>query len=95
MLVVEMDELGDVVASLVDRPTAAEADLLDASDAEMLAPFMEPNSSAAMILFENVWATKIADAVVEAAGSVMLNRRIPRAVIDQMLVESLTEDKSR
>jgi len=75
---------------MVDVPAAEECEMLTEHDAHILAPYLEPNTSAAMILFENIWASKVADAIVEAEGTVVLNRRIPRAVIDQMLAESLS-----
>lgn len=88
-LVISLDEMGELVAAMVDIPAAEDCELLTEHDAHILAPYLEPNTSAAMILFENVWAAKVADAIVEADGTVVLNRRIPRAVINQMLAETL------
>jgi uncharacterized membrane protein len=85
-LVIALDAMGEAIASLVDPAAMDDSDLLSERDAHALAPYLEPNTSAAMILFENVWATKVAEAVRQANGKVVLNKRIPRAVIEELLV---------
>ena len=39
------------------------------------------------MLFENVWATKFADALRNANGQLVLSERVPRAVIDELIAE--------
>ena len=36
------------------------------------------------MLFENVWATRFADAIRNARGEVVLNERIPRVVVEEL-----------
>ncbi len=43
---------------------------------------IQPNSSAAVLVFENVWATRLRDAIVGAGGRLVDNARIPAAVVD-------------
>ena len=45
---------------------------------------MENNSAAAVMLFENVWATQFRDAVVNAKGEIIMIERIPRQVIEEV-----------
>lgn len=45
---------------------------------------LEPNSTAALLVFENTWATRFVDAVHRAHGEVVLNERIPRAVVEEL-----------
>ena len=59
--------------------------LLNEDDAFGLAASLENNSSAGLLLFENVWATRFADAIRAAQGEVMLNERIPRVVVDEIV----------
>jgi len=59
--------------------------MLSENDARDLAASIEPNSSAAIMLFENVWATRFRDAIVHADGELVLSERIPKAVVDEML----------
>jgi hypothetical protein len=39
-------------------------------------------------MFENAWATRFVQAVLNANGEVVLNERVPRDVIDAVLAEA-------
>jgi hypothetical protein len=41
-----------------------------------------------LLLFENAWAARFTEAVRNANGEVLLNERIPRAVIEEVLAEA-------
>lgn len=58
--------------------------LLNDDDAHELAASLENNSSAGIMLFENAWAARFAQAVRNARGEVLLNERIPHAVIEEV-----------
>lgn len=55
--------------------------LLSEGDLKELADDMEPGSTAAVLLVEHVWATRLANAVRAAQASLVLAERIPHAVI--------------
>jgi hypothetical protein len=61
--------------------------LLTVDDARHLSAKLENNSSVALMLFENTWAIKFRDAVVNADGELVFNERIPRAVIEELVAE--------
>ena len=61
--------------------------MLNEDDARELTASLENNSSAAILLFENTWATRFVDAVSNANGEVVVNERIPRAVIQELTAE--------
>ena len=42
---------------------------------------LDPNSSAAVLVWEDVWATKFADAVANAGGVVVDMQRVPRDLV--------------
>jgi uncharacterized membrane protein len=65
--------------------------LLNEDDIEELAGMLDNNSSAAMMLFENVWATRFRDAVLEAKGEVVANFRIPHALVEAAWEAHLAE----
>ena len=56
--------------------------LLNDDDIEFAADLLEPNSSAGFLVFENVWATRLRDAIVGAGGRLVDNARIPADVVD-------------
>jgi hypothetical protein len=58
--------------------------MLNDDDVYDLAQLLENNSAAGVILFENTWAKRFADAVRVAKGEVLLNERIPRVVIEEI-----------
>jgi hypothetical protein len=59
--------------------------LLNEEDAFGLAASLENNPSAGLLLFENVLATRFADAIRAAKGEVLLNERIPRVVVEDIV----------
>ncbi|HEX2324343.1 MAG TPA: hypothetical protein VHQ00_03030, partial [Chloroflexota bacterium] len=65
--------------------------LLADNDVQALAGALENNSSAGVLLFENVWATRFRDAVVNANGQLILSERIPRSVIEAAAAASQEE----
>jgi hypothetical protein len=86
VVVFEVDEL-DGVAEFI----AMDADvggLIGESDVAHAAASLEPNSSCALLIWEDVWATKFAEAVRDAGGVVLEGARIPHELIASAL-ESL------
>ena len=91
------DEDGNVSAVEISDDTDAYAvlapvvkdiqGLLTPADIEALGKQLGPNSSAAVMLFENKWATKFRDAVLNADGELVMLERIPKQVLDAMLEE--------
>ena len=59
--------------------------MLSDDDIEELGVDLPPNSSAAILLFEHLWATKFRDAVVDAGGELVASIRIPKNVVDAVL----------
>jgi hypothetical protein len=83
--VVELDGLGEATYTTFDPLVAEVSGLLSEEDARFFGTSLEPNSSAALLLFENTWAARFAEALRNAKGEVVLNERIPRAVIEELV----------
>ena len=77
----ELGDLGDDEGSPFDDLDGEIDDLLNEEDILIAAEMLEPNSSAAMMVFENVWATRLRDAIVNANGRLVDNARIPAAIV--------------
>ena len=56
--------------------------LRNEEDTVRMADLVPPNSSAAVMVFENVGATRLRDAIVGAGGRLVDNARIPAALVD-------------
>ena len=59
--------------------------MLAEEDIEDLAADLAPNSSAAILLFEHVWATKFQQAVLNSGGELVAAIRIPKEAVDEIL----------
>jgi hypothetical protein len=79
----ELEELEDDDRSKFDAVVTDQTDLLSEDDAKELAAVIGPDSSAAVLVFEHTWATKLADAVRNAEGEVVFSERIPRDVVEK------------
>jgi hypothetical protein len=58
---------------------------LGPEDAEELQDDLEPNSSALLIAFENIWASKVIEACRDADAVLMDHIRIPADVVDAVV----------
>ena len=85
---VEFDQLGandDAarLASLLDQFDS----LISDEDVDELAAGLEPDSSAAMLVFEHTWAKPFRDAIVDSGGVLATNFRVPGLVVEELLAE--------
>jgi translation initiation factor IF-2 len=74
----------DEAAAMSDI-SEVDAGLLNEDDIALAAESLEPNSSAGLLVFENVWATRFAEAVRNADGQLIANERIPYDVVQAAL----------
>lgn len=85
----EIDQLNDIDYSLFDPIIADITGLISEEDVQTIADSLDNHSFAALMLFENIWATTFRDAVVNAQGELLLNERIPSQVIEQVMAEQM------
>lgn len=88
--VIEIDEMEDMDHSILDPIIADISGLISESDVQAIAEALDNSSFAALMLFENVWATTFRDAVLNADGQLLLNARIPSSVIEEVLAAQVT-----
>jgi hypothetical protein len=81
---VDASELRDADDSELGQLRAAEADLaglLAESDVDEIGRVLEPGSSAAVLVWENVWAAPFGAAVRRSGGQLVAGGRIPTQAI--------------
>jgi hypothetical protein len=83
VLAFEIDELGDMLG--FDQLPGEVGGLIGPDDIEFIAAQLEPNSSAALLIWEDVWAAPFASAVLESGGVLLQGARIPHDVIESAL----------
>jgi hypothetical protein len=77
-------EAGELDADVADALVKLEGELtgmLSEEDLLMVADELDNNSTAAAMLFENVWAAEFTQAIRNAHGEVLLIERIPHDVV--------------
>ncbi len=81
----EIDEL-DALAGFGDLD-ADVGGLISPEDIEYAAAALEPNSSAALLIWEDLWAKPFAEAVRRADGILLEGARIPHEFIEPALAD--------
>ena len=83
--VLEMEELEPDVLAVFDPIEMEISGLIQVEDIELIAEAMENNTTAALLMFENLWAIKFGEAVTEASGRMLMFDRIPFEVVNEMV----------
>jgi len=79
----EIDDLDEVLGfAALDGEVGG---LIGPEDIEFVAAQLEPNSSAALLIWEDVWAAPFAKAVLDSGGVLLEGARIPHELIDPAL----------
>jgi hypothetical protein len=81
MAALEAGDLDSDVGSAFAKLGGVNGGLLNQDDLEAAAEELEPNSSAALLVWEDVWATKLRDAIVNAGGELLDLERLPGEVV--------------
>lgn len=91
---VRVYELEDLVGedyATFDPIVSEVVGILSDDDIHDLSQGLADNSSVALMLFENSWATRFRDAVLAAHGELVLSERIPHAVVEEILTARLQQ----
>ena len=87
----ELSDLPGGEAAAFDDLDGEVIDLLNEEDIVKTAEALNPNSSAALLVYEHVWATRMRDAVVNAGGRLVDNGRIPADVVDAAMAAAQSD----
>jgi uncharacterized membrane protein len=77
----ELTELDPEVQASLEKAGVEVGGLFNEDDLQDAADGLEPNSSAAVLVWENVWARKVAQAMRDAGGELVDFQRIPHEVV--------------
>jgi hypothetical protein len=83
--IVEMHDLDEESYKLYESIVVDVNGMLSDDDIELIANALEPNSSAALMLFENSWARRFVTALERAQAEVVISESVPRVVVNQLL----------
>ena len=63
--------------------------LLGQEDIEDIGSALDPNSTAGLMIWENVWAARFAQSLRAADGILIANGRIPAALVEEVMAETV------
>ena len=81
----EVQQLAPEVIAIFDPLMAEISGIIQVEDVDAIAEQMENDTTAALLLFENLWAIKFKEAVLRANGRLLAQERIPYQVVDEAL----------
>jgi len=87
---IDVKEVEDAELTVYEPLLTGGTELLSMDDIQQVADMLPNNSSAAVLLFENAWATRFRDALVNADAELIYNIRIPYTVIQELMEEQET-----
>ena len=83
--VLEIEELAHDMLAVFDPLEADISGIIQVEDIEVIAEEMEANTTAALLLYENLWAIEFGEAVTRASGRMLMYDRIPYEVINETM----------
>jgi hypothetical protein len=83
--VLEIEELAPNTLAIFDPLNVEISGIIQVEDIELIAEHMEANTTAALLLIENLWAINFAEAVTRSSGKMVMFDRIPFEVVNEML----------
>jgi Family of unknown function (DUF6325) len=90
----ELTELDDDVQASLSQAGIEVNGLLGEEDFETVAADLEPDNSAALIVWENVWARKVTGAIRDAGGILVAFERLPHEVVQEAREWALEQAKA-
>jgi hypothetical protein len=83
----ELQQLDGDQMAVVNPLHAEVSQLITEEDINKIAEKMECNSTAGLMLIENLWAKKTKQAMIDAGGRLVMFERIPHEVVEEALAE--------
>lgn len=81
----ELQQLDTEVVRIFDPLELQITGMIQIEDIERVAELMENNTTAAIMLFENLWAIKFGEAAQRANGRMVMHERIPFEVVNETM----------
>lgn len=83
----ELQELDSGNVRVLNPLKAQVTQMITEEDIANIAASLENNSTAGLMLIENLWAKKTQQAMIDAGGRLVLFERIPHDVVEEALAE--------
>ena len=83
--VLEIEELAPKTLAIFDPLEVEISGIIQVEDIELIAEQMAANTTAALLLIENLWAIKFGEAAVRSSGRMVMFNRLPFEVVNETL----------
>jgi hypothetical protein len=83
----ELQELDPALLAVLDPLQPTVTSLVTITDVENIAAGLAPNTTAGIMLYENLWAIKFKEAMLKADARLLLQERIPHEVVVEALAD--------
>ena len=83
----ELRELDPAHMEMFDPLKAEVSQMITDSDINMIAEQLADNSTAGLMLIENLWAKKTQQAMLDANGRLVMFERIPHDIVEEALAD--------
>ena len=87
VIVRELKELDSDTVRILDPLEVEVTSMISRNDIDSIAAQLNNNSTAGLLLFENLWAVKTKQAMLAANARVLMFERIPHEVVEANLAE--------
>jgi hypothetical protein len=87
LFVRELSELQGGELALIDPLRAEGGQMISTADVDIIAQKLPANTTAGLLLIENLWAKKTQQAMLQANGQLLVFERIPHDVVEEALAE--------
>jgi hypothetical protein len=84
----ELEDVGSDSGRAFQRIQGQLGDLVKPEDLDAIGESLEPGSSAAILVWEDVWATRLRDAIAAAGGELVELDRLPLAAVEAALEQA-------
>ena len=82
---IELEDAGSDVFKAFESLTSERGGFVSEEDMHAVAGALEPNSAAAILVWEDVWATRFVDAIANAGGQLIDIQRVPRELVQEAI----------
>jgi uncharacterized membrane protein len=89
----ELEDIDSDAGKAFQTIEAEIGELVNEDDLRAVGETLEPNSSAAVLVWEDVWASRLATAISDADGVLLDLERIPRPVVQAALAHAGHHDE--
>jgi hypothetical protein len=87
LMVRELQELDRDHVAVIDPLKAQSNQMITQADIDMIAGQLDNNSTAGLMLIENLWAKKVKQSMLDANGKLLFFERIPHDVVEEALAD--------